>query len=300
MLRRSVILLFVLLGFQTYGQISFFTASDSLNKGRFWGVNAAVGGLWTGSMVGLSQVWYTNEKTTWHSFDDSRNWMQMDKVGHFYTANKISTLTGDLYHWSGLSNKSSAWIGFGVGMGYQLTLEMLDAYSPEWGFSWSDVGANTMGSILYLGQQLGWEEQRILLKFSTHPSPYAHYRPEILGSNFAERLLKDYNGQTYWLSISPGTFGQNSFPKWLCFSLGYSIDQKLVGDLDYFDYQENGQAAQFHAQRQFLLSLDVDFSRIPAKRPWARTLLKQLNYLKVPFPALILTGDQLGGHLLYF
>ena len=37
-------------------------------------------------------------------------------------------------------------------------------------------------------------------------SPYAKYYPAELGKTFLSRMLKDYNGQTYWLSFNIGFF----------------------------------------------------------------------------------------------
>ena len=45
---------------------------------------------------------------------------------------------------------------------------------------------------------------------------------EQLGSTHLERALKDYNGQTYWLSLNiKSLFNLNDtyFPEWLSFSL---------------------------------------------------------------------------------
>ena len=76
---------------------------------------------------------------------------------------------------------------------------------------------------MLIGQELVWGEQRFRLKYSYYPSPYAQYRPELLGRSFSESWLKDYNGQTYWLSFSPRSFMESSrFPAWLCLSLGNS------------------------------------------------------------------------------
>lgn len=273
-----------------------------INKGRTIGVSTGIGVAWVGSIAGLSQVWYKDiPQTKWHTFDDSREWMQMDKAGHVYTANKISNLTYDLYHWSGWKNNAAAWMGFGVGMGYQLSLECLDATARDWGFSWSDIGANTIGSSLFLTQQLAWKEQRFILKFSYSNSPYAAHRPEILGSTFPERLLKDYNGQTYWMSFTPATFFSNTnFPKWICLSIGYGVDAKLHGEKDVFIGGVGTAIQTFQAQRQLLLSLDIDFSKLPIKKPWLKALVKQFNYLKLPFPTFILTGNQWTGKWVYF
>lgn len=270
----------------------------TLNKKRLSIVSAGIVAGWSSSMIGLSQVWYKDvPRTGFHTFDDSRNWLQMDKMGHVYTANKISGLCSNFYRWSELKPKPAAVVGSAIGFGYQLNLELFDAYSEEWGFSWSDVGANFVGSASYLGQELLWEEQRFQLKFSTHLSPYASLRPEVLGSSISERLLKDYNGQTYWLSFSPGVFLTNSqFPDWLCLSLGYSVEQKLVGDKEYFELN----SVEYFSARQYLLSLDVDLSRLPVKKKWLKSIFNQLNYLKIPFPTLVLTDGALRPHPFYF
>lgn len=284
--------------------VKTFDSNETMpfRKSRVIGVSTGIGVAWAGSMIGLSQVWYKNmEMVPWHSFDDSREWLQMDKMGHAYTANKIANLTYGVYSWAGLKNRDATLVSFGIGMGYLFTLESLDAFGKDWGFSWSDMAANTIGGGLFLTQQLIWKEQRIITKFSMHPTKYAVYRPQVLGSNFAERLLKDYNGQTYWLSVSPGSFMKNSrFPSWLCFSLGYSIDGKLNGEKDIYNVQSHGETITFHAKREFLLSLDIDFSKLPIKNKVLKAFVRQFNYLKLPFPALILSGDKLKGSWLYF
>ncbi len=294
MLLRWLVISLLFLSFQTAAQRSFFSHSDSLHKGRLTGVSVGVGTVWSGSMIGLWQFWYKDAQSSgWHSFDDSRNWLQMDKAGHFYTAYKLNQLNTELFQWSGLDDRTSLWIGSGISFGYQATLEILDARTVEWGFSWSDLIANTVGTAGYLGQQLAWNEERIIPKFSFAPSEFASVRPSVLGSNFHETLLKDYNGQTYWLSFSPGTFAKNSrFPEWLCFSLGYSAHEKLVGSEEYFVDNDGN---EYFSQREVKLSLDIDFSRIPVKRPWAKTLIKQLNYLKIPFPTMVFRNGTIVG-----
>ena len=300
MKHRLLILSLYSLSFTSFSQHSFWEDADSANTSRSTGVTLAISTAWGGSILGLSQVWYKNvEKTPWHSFDDSGNWLQMDKAGHFYAAYKINALTSGLYTWSGIAPKKSIWIGAGVSTGYQLTLEFFDAYSADWGFSGSDVIANTVGTIGYVTQQLVWQEERIIPKFSYSPTEFAALRPEVLGSNFSESLLKDYNGQTYWLSFSPGTFFKNPrIPAWACVSLGYSVNGKLVGDEE--TYLDPESQYTFYSQREFLLSLDIDFSRLPIKRPWLKKVVTQLNYLKVPFPTLIYRNDRLFGRGIYF
>jgi hypothetical protein len=298
---KQLFYVIMLLGLSISGfsQKRIFDFSDTLNMPRSIGIACVSGGIWSGSMILLSNVWYKDvPKSKFHTFDDSKNWLQMDKAGHFYTANKIALLTGNAFRWSGMKVKTAALLGTGLSLGYQTTLEFLDAYSAEWGFSWSDVAANTLGAGFYLGQELLWHEQHFLIKFSAHPTEFAAIRPSVLGSNFAERLLKDYNGQTYWLTFNPTQFIRNSkFPAWLCLSLGYSANAKIIGDQDI--YTDNTGKTYF-AQREFILSLDIDFSRLPVKRPWIKTVLRQLNYVKFPFPALLLRDGKLTAVPIYF
>jgi len=90
-------------------------------------------------------------------------------------------------------------------------IEVFDGISEEWGFSWGDYLANIGGSGLYLLQQLKWKEQRIHIKFSSHINDYGNdglnnRADSIFGKNFFTRTLKDYNAQTYWVSINIKSF----------------------------------------------------------------------------------------------
>ena len=109
----------------------------------------------------------------------------------------------------------------------------MDGFSEEWGFSWTDMAANAAGTGLYVGQQLLWEEQRILLKYSFHRTQFAKQRPNILGNGLSEEFLKDYNGQTYWLSANINSFLKTeSIPNWLNVAFGYGAEGMLTGEAD--------------------------------------------------------------------
>jgi len=282
-----------------WGQQSFFAPADSLNKKRVTGISIGLGTTWAGSMIGLHEIWYKNvEKSSFHTFNDGMNWLQMDKLGHFYANYHFAMNTSQLYQWSGVSKNKSIVIGSSIGLGFQTTLELFDGFSSEWGFSWYDMLGNGLGTASFAAQEIIWNEQRILPKFSYSPSPYAALRPDVLGSNFQERLLKDYNGQTYWLSINPSTFFKNSkLPKWACISIGYSADAKINGEENSYI---STAGLSYTAHREWLMSFDIDFSRIPAKRPWVKMVLKQFNALKIPFPALMLSDGKLTGRAFYF
>lgn len=210
----------------------------------------------------------------------------MDKMGHAYTAYELSSLSFSALKWCGVKDKPAVWYGTATGLAYQLIIEMLDAFSTEWGFSWGDFSANVAGGAIFATQQLLWKDQKIVPKFSYHYSPYAKMRPELLGSNAMERVIKDYNGQTYWLSVSPGAFikPQKKFPRWIAVSIGYSADGMLGAESNHV----SGYPAyvDYCRARRFLLSLDIDFKRIPVKNKTLKTIFALINTLKVPFPAL--------------
>ena len=282
---------FVLICHWIDGQVG---QNDSLiYKKRLLIASTTSGLVYSSSLIALHNVWYKDyPKSNFHFFNDSRNWLQMDKCGHAFSAYVLSQKTGEVFRWSG-AKKSYPWIGFSIGMSYLTALELMDAYNSEWGFSGYDVVANFSGGALYLTQELVFKKQLVIPKFSFSPSPYAKVRPEILGSNFSEQLLKDYNGQTYWLSLPIGAWSSKvKKMNWLCLSFGYSVDQKLVGDENLY--------LDFKASRQFLFSLDVDLTRLPIKNPTLKKVLSHLNMIKIPFPALLFQQGKVYAKPIYF
>jgi hypothetical protein len=285
---------------KSYSQESFLNESDTLSAKRVKIVTSLITTNWIAQTTLAYQIWYKDfPKSSFHLFNDSKEWLQMDKVGHFYTANKLSALYSNCYIWTGMKPKKAVILGSILGLASLSTLEILDGFNNEWGFSLSDMAANTLGSLSYASQKLIWNEERFILKFSAHPTQYATLRPNVLGSRPAERFFKDYNGQTYWVSFSPFAFSNTSkLPKWLCLSLGYSVDQKIVGNQNsYVDSKTN---LFYSAKREMLLSLDIDFSKLPIKKRWLKVIISQFNYLKIPFPTLIFSNGKMIGKGVYF
>jgi YHS domain-containing protein len=218
-----------------------------------------------------------------HTFNDWDEWLQMDKFGHIYTAYHISKSVALFNRWAGMKKVPAAIVGSAFALGYQTTLELLDGKSVEWGFSWGDMTANTIGAVAYASQEYFFDSQRILLKQSYHPTEYALLRPHVLGDNFVQRYLKDYNGQTYWFSFAPSQFSSKiPLPKWFCLSVGYGIDGKLFGteNTAVFD------GITYNAQRRFLLSFDIDLTQLNIKNKTLKAFIKPFNAIKIPFPTI--------------
>ena len=274
---------------QYAGAQNLLEPSSSFNKKRTIGVSAFNAAAWGGSIAALGFVWYDDfEKTPFHLFDDSQEWQQMDKVGHLVTSWNFARAGGDLYEWAGIDHRPASLIGFGYSVGYMTTFELLDAYNADWGFSWSDVGYNTLGSFIYFGQEYLWDYQYLKFKFSFHRSGLAIYRPEVLGNNITSNILKDYNGQTYWVSFNPVHWlaPEAQFPEWINLSFGYGIEDQLYGDGSTYVIHDGTTQLTFNPYRQYYLSLDIDFEAIPTDRNWLKLVFRSMNLLKVPFPAL--------------
>ncbi|MEO6894391.1 MAG: DUF2279 domain-containing protein, partial [Ginsengibacter sp.] len=198
------------------------------NKKRIHLVTAANIVGYGGALVGLNALWYAKyPRSGFHFFNDDNEWQQMDKVGHLYSAYSESRATMELWRWAGVSRKKSIWIGGLSGVAYQSIIEVLDGFSSEYGFSPGDFTANVIGSAAFISQQLAWNDERIQIKFSFHRKNYGTKElddraDDLYGNTEIQRFIKDYNGQTYWLSANIKSFFPDAnLPNWLNFSVGY-------------------------------------------------------------------------------
>lgn len=278
------ILLVSVFGFSQSKIDAFLKPSDTLNIPRRNAVIITEVGLGTLTLVGLDQLWYADfPRSKFQTINDADEWLQMDKLGHVFSAYQLGKVGADVLKWSGVRKKDQLIYGATLGFTFLTAVEVLDGYSAEWGFSWSDMAANAVGSGLFIGQELLWEEQRILLKYSFHQTKYASQRPDKLGDGFLEEALKDYNGQTYWLSANINSFVKSSkLPSWLNLAIGYGADGMLTGKNEIVDNLLISQ----NRQRQFYLSLDVDLSKIKTNSRLLQSLFDVFNTIKVPFPTL--------------
>lgn len=276
----------------------FAFASDSLSvfKKRKLGYGIFCATVTSGSLIYLNQAWYQEYNTSkFHTFNDNKEWLQMDKCGHALTNFQISSLMMDAMDWAGYSKKQQLFGGLS-GFAYMSAIEVMDGYSAGWGFSWGDMGANALGTGIALGQKALWNEQRIKLKFSYYSSPYPKYRPDLLGESLATQILKDYNGQIYWLSINPSTFMKKDtkFPKWLNVAFGYGANGMLGAFYNNIVIEdETGKVTNFNRYRQGYLSLDVDLTRIKTKSKILKSIFYGLNIIKIPFPNMELSEGKL-------
>ncbi len=274
--------------------------SDTLNKSRVKTVAITETTVGSIALIGLNQLWYADyPRSNFHFINDNAEWLQMDKMGHVFSSYQLGSIGANSLKWSGVSRKKQLIYGATLGLAFMTTVEVFDGYSANWGASMGDVVANVSGTALYVSQELLWEEQRVVPKFSFHTTPYAARRPNVLGSTFQEQLLKDYNGQTYWLSANLYSFIKStSIPKWLNVAVGYGAEGMITGTDEFVNTIFLPETKRY---RQFYLSIDVDLTKINTKSHFVKTVLTVFNTLKIPAPAFELRGD--GGskmHLVYF
>ena len=303
-LKKSIfnILLILFFSFNCLGQNNlqtFLTPSDTLNIPRVKAVTIASSAVATASFVGLGYVWYSDyDKSSFHFINDNQHWLQMDKAGHLYSGYHLTRAGAELLRWSGMESDKSSVIGAVSGFVILSTVEVFDGFSAEWGASSDDLIANASGAGLYLAQDLLWKEQRIIPKYSFHTTKFALQRPNVLGSNIQEQLLKDYNGQTYWLSINLYSFIKSeSIPKFVNIAFGYGADGMTSALQPEVIVGENN----FERQRQFYLSLDLDLTKIPTNSHFLKTVFSVFNTIKIPAPTFELSDNgRVKGYILYF
>ncbi len=278
---------------------SWLKPSDTLNTSRRNAVLITEASVMTLGLIGLNELWYDDfERSSFQTIDDSDEWYGIDKAGHVFSAYQLNRLISDSYTWSGASEKQSLVLGAGFSLGFLTAIEVMDGFSAEWGFSWPDFASNFLGSGIYVGQELLWNEQRLMLKFSYHNTKFAQMNPDKLGEGTVERIFKDYNGQTIWLSSNiKSLLNLDKFPAWLNLAFGFGAHGMLTGTIPDagMPFSEQKRYAQYY------LSLDLDLTRIKTNNNLLKTVFSVINTLKIPAPTIAFdNGKKITFYPLYF
>lgn len=283
------LLTFVLVAQITSGQVKE-KEKDSINHRRLNTVIITGTAVYATSLVILYYGWYKDSPmTSWHFIDDSHYWLQIDKAGHATTAYTISNYGYWMLRWAGVSNKKASWYGGLIGFGAMTVIEIQDGFSAAYGASATDLLANAVGTGISVTQNLVWRDQRFRLKFSYHPTDYAQYNPEQLGKTTLQRMLKDYNGHTYWVSMNIRSFikkRKSRFPAWINVAIGYGADG-MLHPVTNPEFDDNGEPIpHFDRVRQYYVSMDIDWTKIKTNSGFLRFVFKGLSFVKLPFPTL--------------
>ena len=242
-----------------------------------------------GTHLGLAKLWYSDyAQSKFHWFNDNQEWQQIDKLGHAYSAYNLGVLSMEMAKKAKVP-KDKIWQWGLFGSFFQDPIEIWDGLSAGWGASWGDLIANSFGTALCITQERLWQEQRIQFKFLYQNSGLATIRPNVLGSNMAERLLKDYSGQSYWLSFSP----IKKHPVW-AISIGYGA-KGMLGAFNNTWQNAQGQTFDYSSinrYRAYYLSFDIHWSKINTRHKGLKTLFKIMDGIKLPFPGIAYAQNQ--------
>ena len=261
---------------------TYWRDKTDLDYGRLFTTFGAIAAVDLIAYLYQRGVWYREETTGFHTLDfnnDMQKWQYMDKIGHFTDAYFVSDLSSKLYRWSGLSGNSSVWYGALTGMIWTLQIEISDGFMSEWGFSWGDMLANTMGAGFFVLQQFNYDLLGgIQPKFSWHKSDAwkedRYYRDP-------GGLIEDYEGITFWLTVNIYHYFpeklKKGYPTWLA-PFGIA-----------FGYGAEGIAGNpWGGRKELFVGLDIDLRKIPILDDYGffRFLKSELNFLRLPLPTI--------------
>lgn len=305
--RRTIILFIIFLmlcsaSIFSYGQNmheqGFLPASATFNRQRFNIAVISEAGAATVATVGLEYLWYKKfPHSHFHFFNDNNEWLNMDKVGHATTAYNIAAFQYNMMRWAGVNKSTSLWIGAGTALAFMSMIEISDGFSQKWGFSVGDMVANISGIGMFGAQQLVWNQQRILLQYSFHQTLFEKYNPGELGNNLPQHMIKDYNGQSYWLSFNVSSFfPKANIPKWITADVGYGATG-MTGAVTNPAEVNGKPIPSYSRDRELFFSIGGAFlaNKNISYPSW-------INIFKIPSPALgyNLTQSKLKLYALYY
>ena len=274
---------------------TLYAQSDSshLNHKRLRSVVVGTSAAYATGLLALNHVWYKDtERQSFRFFNDNAEWKQLDKFGHFYSSYYLSYTASKALAWCQMGQHKASINGALAGFLMTVPIEILDGFSDGYGASAGDIVADAAGPAFFLAQALTWKEIRIHPKFSFHRTPYPALRPALLGDNLFSEVVKDYNGQTYWLSFDIDKFVP--FPKWLNLGVGHGAKEMI--------YARDGQnrEAGLDPYRQYFFAIDFDITAIRTRSKVIKTLVFLVNAIKLPAPTLEVSRKGSRFHAFYW
>jgi uncharacterized protein YfiM (DUF2279 family) len=302
---KTVVIIFILIGLASIVKSQVLVdslAKPLINKKILASAIITESAIYVAGMSYLQFVWYKDkELVPFEFYNDSKGYLQIDKCGHAFASYGESYVAYNWLRRAGMSRNKALLFGGTMGFIMQAPIEIFDGIYEGWGFSWSDIIANTAGCTLLIGQEMLFGEQVARFKISYSRSEISREVNGYLGNNALEGFFYDYNSHSFWLSMNANKlFLKKVLPPWLNIAIGYSADG-MLGEFENIRYYQGNKMPQYDRTRQFLLSLDVDWEKIPTHSRFLKTLFYGLNFIKVPFPTLeINSKGKFTPYLVYF
>lgn len=218
--------------------------------------------------------WWDEQGNHFHFENDFDYALNLDKFGHFASGVIIGESFYEAYRWAGVPEFYAYLYGGLMAVATHIAIDVKDAYSPKWGFSIFDVLSGSLGGFLPMAERYIPAFKYVDLKWSYWINTKVYYRQ---GKGHSQVFTDDYVNQTFWASFKihrmlPAA-ARKYYPSWLAVAAGLSIDEGVFVD-------------DPHPHREVYLALDYDLEAFRPQSRMARTIIKYLNYFKLPAPTI--------------
>ena len=222
--------------------------------------------------------WWGDDERGFHFENDFDYALNLDKFGHFAAGVVIGETFYEGYRWAGASEFQSYLFAGLTALATHIAIDIKDGFAPSWGFSFVDVLSGGLGGFLPMAERYVPLFKYIDLKWSYWINTTIYYDKEghtAGGGVFTD----DYVNQTFWLSVKPYRLlpeaARKYYPSWLAIAVGLSIDEKVFMKKPHPE-----------PHREVYIAFDYDLEAFRPQSRLARTIVKALNYFKLPAPTI--------------
>ncbi|GAB3712912.1 hypothetical protein GCM10027592_51760 [Spirosoma flavus] len=265
--------------------------ADTLRQKRLWAVGATSLLTLGSTYVYLERTWWNGKGVQFH-FDEGRDLTYasgLDKVAHLAGGTFVAEAYYNAFRWAGVSPRKAEWLAFGSATFVELGIELKDAYSPTYGFSWRDVAFGTVGGFWPMAQHRSGFLRDAQWKVSYWQQTPKYFKAR--GIPIQRFSIDDYINQTYWFSVSPRhLIGKKTFPDWIQLSVGMGLEAET------WSLNNDG----LGGRHEWYVAPDINVVKLLKPRSTtAKVILGLLKYIKIPMPTLQV-APKLRWYWLYF
>lgn len=191
-----------------------------------------------------------------------------DFLMHIAVSFEASQVAALAWEWACAPPMTAAWLGAATAFAVGLPKTIADGFHGT-GFEISKNLTNAVGSLLPVAHRRWPATRAVSLKVWYWPSAEFLHRT----SGGEPRLLSDYAGQRYYLSINPtrGGAGPRWWPRWVGIAVGHSTP---------------AWATEFPARHEWYAVLDLEMRGLPVTASWWPRLAAVLDQIHFPAPGV--------------
>ena len=173
-------------------------ACEARARKRSWwlaGAGLAVAGIYGATVWDQGNSGFDFKQEGW--FGEDTTFGGADKLGHAFTGYAGASIVSALHRDWGLSRKESAWRGAATSMVWMTGIEIGDALSDRFGFSFEDLAADAAGCLAaYFHDTSPWFHRTIDFRWE--------YWPSERGRAGEDTPTDDYDGSAFLVAVNAG------------------------------------------------------------------------------------------------